>query len=141
MADSLPPPRISLLVHSPTPSTLVPVLQTLLEPSPPLSTHLAPDLHASFKTKPPGTYSQLLDQAAEIQRGWPIELQAEFLGSHPRIGETVGLSKDSAVEQDPTKATAMGMGQPTPGEVLKRLSVSLTLSRLSLYHCTASRDV
>jgi len=120
MTDSLPPPRLDLLVHSPTPSSLIPVLEQLLEASPVLTSKLAPDLHATFKQAPPKTYSQLLDTAATLVAKWDVADQALFLGSHPRIGETIGLSSASAKEQQP------GQGQvQTPGEVLKRLSVSV----------------
>jgi hypothetical protein len=120
MTDSLPPPRLDLLVHSPTPSSLIPVLEQLLEASPVLTSKLAPDLHATFKQAPPKTYSQLLETAATLVAKWDVADQALFLGSHPRIGETIGLSSASAKEQQP------GQGQvQTPGEVLKRLSVSV----------------
>ncbi|GAA5887497.1 hypothetical protein JCM5296_002594 [Sporobolomyces johnsonii] len=120
--EGLPPPRIDLLVHSPAPSTLVPVLQQLLEPSPPLSTLLAPELHAYLQSLPPNqrptSYKDLLDVAQALVEDWDIEEQAAFLASHPRIGETKGLSSASEGEQAP-KA---GQGA-TPGEVLKRLQI------------------
>lgn len=119
MTDALPPPRLDLLVHSPTAASLTPVLEQLLEASPVLSSKLAPDLHATFKQSPPKTYSELLDTAATLVAKWDVADQALFLASHPRIGETIGLSSASAKEQQP------GQGQQqTPGEVLKRLSVS-----------------
>lgn len=119
MTDSLPPPRIDLLIHSPTPSALLPVLNILLEPSPPLNLLLAPQLHATFVDSPPSSYAQLLQQAQQLVNKWDVTDQAKFLASHPRIGETINLSSSSALEQQPT-----GRASPTPGEVLKRLSVS-----------------
>lgn len=121
MSSPLPPPKIDLLVHAPTPDSLFPVLSQLLEPSPPLKSLLAPQLHQQFSTNPPKSYSQLLDQAAQLVAAWDIEEQAAFLASHPRIGETQALSTFSSKEQAPESSGAA----PTPGEVLKRLTVSL----------------
>ncbi|KDE06025.1 hypothetical protein MVLG_03580 [Microbotryum lychnidis-dioicae p1A1 Lamole] len=116
MTETLPPPRISLLVHAPA-SSLVPVLTDLLEPSPPLTQLLVPQLHASFsQSSPPSTYRELLERAASIVESWDVQDQAEFLASHPRIGETIGLSSFSGKEQAPAQGA-------TPGEVLKRLSM------------------
>ncbi|GAA5978518.1 hypothetical protein JCM11641_007970 [Rhodosporidiobolus odoratus] len=120
--DSLPPPRLDLLIHSPAPSAYLPVLNQLLEPSPPLSTLLAPQLHSRIASLPPAdkpkTYHELLNLAQECMDAWSVEDQADFLAAHPRIGETKNLSKASEGEQAP-KA---GAGT-TPGEVLKRLQV------------------
>lgn len=97
----------------------MPVLAQLLEPSPPIASRLAPQLHESFTTQGrPKTYAELIDRAAALVKKWDIETQAEFLASHPRIGETIGLSALSGQEQGPSD------GKGTPGEVLKRLSVS-----------------
>ncbi|GAA5977277.1 hypothetical protein JCM5350_002414 [Sporobolomyces pararoseus] len=120
--DHLPPPRISLLVHSPAPSTLVPVLQLLLEPSPPLASLLAPQLHAHLSSLPanekPTSYAQLLDICSNLVEKWDILDQAEFVGSHPRIGEVSGLSKASESEQGKTSGQV-----PTSGHVLRRLTM------------------
>ncbi|BGP36821.1 hypothetical protein JCM10449v2_000723 [Rhodotorula kratochvilovae] len=120
--DALPPPRIDLLVHSPSPAPYIPVLETLLEPSPPLKHLLAPQLHARIAALPvsarPSSYAQLIDLAQEIVDGWDVEDRADFLAAHPRIGETKGLSQASAGEQGPKQGQ-----QGTPGEVLKRLQV------------------
>ena len=115
----LPPPRLYLLVHSPSPDALVPVLAQLLEPSPPIASRLAPELHESFTIEGrPKTYAELIDRSAKLVEKWDVETQAQFLGSHPRIGETIGLSTMSGQEQ------ASNDGRGTPGEVLKRLTVS-----------------
>ncbi|GAA5907890.1 uncharacterized protein JCM6883_004051 [Sporobolomyces salmoneus] len=120
--DQLPPPRISLLVHSPAPSTLVPVLQQLLEPSPPLTSLLAPQLHEHLSYLPsnqkPTSYAQLLDICANLVEKWDTLDQAEFVGSHPRIGEVHGLSKASESEQGTTSGQ-----EPTSGHVLRRLTM------------------
>lgn len=117
--DGLPPPRIDLLAYSPHYSALIPVLDQLLEPSGPLHTLLAPRLHSTFKSSPPRSYKELLLRAQQIVDEWNVEEQAMFLASHPRIGETQGLSAMSGNEQGPKPGQ-----QQTPGEVLKRLSVS-----------------
>ncbi|GAA6035194.1 hypothetical protein JCM8097_006413 [Rhodosporidiobolus ruineniae] len=120
MADSLPPPRIDLLVHSPSYHTYLPVLNQLLEPSPPLSTLLAPQLHLAVAALPaadkPKDYHQLLDLAQKTVEGWDVQDQADFLAAHPRIGETKNLSKASEGEQAPQAGA-----NATPGVVLKRL--------------------
>ncbi|KAM0793207.1 hypothetical protein ACM66B_000677 [Microbotryomycetes sp. NB124-2] len=117
--DRLPPPRIDLLVHAPHFSVLVPVLEQLLEPSPPLRTQLAPQLHASLQQPDqpkPKSYHELLYRAQDIVKGWDVQDQALFLSSHPRIGETSGLSKLSSQEQGPKQGQ-----QQTPSEVMRRL--------------------
>ncbi|BGP12846.1 hypothetical protein JCM10213_005218 [Rhodosporidiobolus nylandii] len=120
--DGLPPPRLDLLVHAPSSSVYLPVLSTLLEPSPPLSRLLAPQLHARIASLPsadkPKTYHDFLDLAQACMDTWDVEDQAEFLAAHPRIGETKNLSKASEGEQAPRPGQ-----NGTPGEVLKRLQV------------------
>lgn len=127
MADALPPPRIDLLVHSPTPAPYVPVLKLLLEPSPPLESLLAPQLHTRIASLPPQSrppsYAALVDLAADVVASWDVDDQAAFLAAHPRIGETKNLSTASQGEQAPKQGQ-----QGTPGEVLKRLQVRLLLS-------------
>ncbi|TNY21095.1 putative OHCU decarboxylase protein [Rhodotorula diobovata] len=122
MTDALPPPRIDLLVHSPSPGPYIPVLKLLLEPSPPLEHLLAPQLHSRISSLPasarPKSYAQLIDLAAEVVAAWDVEDQAAFLAAHPRIGETKNLSQASQGEQAPKQGQ-----QVTPGEVLKRLQV------------------
>lgn len=122
MTDALPPPRIDLLVHSPSPGPYIPVLKLLLEPSPPLEHLLAPQLHSRISSLPasarPKSYAQLIDLAAEVVAAWDVEDQAAFLAAHPRIGETKNLSQASQGEQAPKQGQ-----QGTPGEVLKRLQV------------------
>ncbi|GAA6015148.1 hypothetical protein JCM11491_000482 [Sporobolomyces phaffii] len=120
--DHLPPPRISLLVHSPAPSTLVPVLEQLLEPSPPLSNLLAPQLHAHLASlasgAKPSSYAELLDVCQRLVAQWDVLDQAAFIASHPRIGEVSGLSKASESEQGATSGR-----EPTSGHVLRRLTM------------------
>ncbi|GAA5980185.1 hypothetical protein JCM10908_001566 [Rhodotorula pacifica] len=120
--DGLPPPRIDLLVHAQSPAAYRPVLEQLLEPSPPLSTLLAPQLHARVAALPassrPKSYAELIDLAQKTVESWDVEDQAAFLAAHPRIGETKGLSQASAGEQAPQQGQ-----QATPAQVLKRLQV------------------
>lgn len=117
------PPRIDLLIYSPSSAAFVPVLATLLEPSPALSTLLAPQLHAELQRRQaaaeplPKTYAELLAISARLVDTWDVVDQAAFLSAHPRIGETKNLSALSGVEQGGKS------NDETPGEVLKRLSV------------------
>ncbi|GAA6001685.1 hypothetical protein JCM10207_002266 [Rhodosporidiobolus poonsookiae] len=117
---ALPLPRLDLLVHSPSPQAYTPALSQLLEPSPPLSSLLAPQLHSTIASLPPADkpkdYHAFLDLAQQTVDRWAVEDQAEFLAAHPRIGETNNLSKASEGEQAPQA----GQGA-TPGVVLKRL--------------------
>lgn len=120
-SDSLPPPRIDLLVHSPSSDPFLPIFQTLLEPSPPLKNLLVPQLHSALqaispRSNLPKSYRDLIAIAQSLVESWDPEDQAVFLSAHPRIGETKNLSKLSGTEQS-------GTASPTPGEVLKRLSV------------------
>ncbi|KAK4058067.1 hypothetical protein OIO90_000806 [Microbotryomycetes sp. JL221] len=124
--EHLPPPRIDLLMYAPHYSALVPVLEQLLEPSPPLTDLLAPQLHdniTSSSDQPrPRSYHELLDRAQQLVDTWTIQDQSLFLSSHPRIGETKGLSQLSGQEQGPKQGQ-----QQTPGQVLKRLTMLNTL--------------
>lgn len=132
--DRLPPPRIDLLVHAQSPAAYRPVLEQLLEPSQPLSTLLAPQLHARVAALPPAdrpkSYAELIDLARQTVDSWDVEDQAAFLAAHPRIGETKGLSQASAGEQAPQQGQ-----QATPAQVLKRLQVRC----LRLPHCSKAR--
>ena len=113
----LPPAR--LLVYSPTPYSFPSVLSTLLarDVSPQLSQSLAPKLFDLLQTlRPrPSTYLQLLDLAKLAVQSLPLEEQAYFLASQPRIGERYSAAGRTPQEQDSLEA---------PGEVLKRLTVS-----------------
>lgn len=122
---SLPPPKLDLLVHSPSPEPLEQVLSNLLEPSPTLRT-LASSLTDQFKSTRPSSYAQLLDQAQTIVNEWDWETKAAFVRSHPRIGETKGLSASSAAEQQ--------NNQNVPGDILKRLLVRLDSSSDRPFH-------
>lgn len=127
MSDFLPLPRIDLLVYSPSPSSFAPILSELLEPSPRLTNLLIPQLHATLQTlvrtpsQLPKSYADLIALCATTVNAWDVEDQAAFLACHPRIGETKGLSAASSAEQG---QTPVGAAQGTPGEVLKRLTVS-----------------
>ncbi|KAM0756296.1 putative OHCU decarboxylase protein [Meredithblackwellia eburnea MCA 4105] len=116
--SGLPPPRIELLVWSPSSEALVQPLSTLLEPSQPLRSLLAPQLHEKLQqqdTEKPSSYNELLTLAKSIVQTWDINDQAVLMSAHPRIGETKNLSVLSGNEQ--------GSNNETPGEVLKRLSM------------------
>ena len=118
--DCLPPPNIRLLVWAPTYHPFHSVLATLLardvETSPQLKS-LAPILFALLKESPskPSSYSQLLGITQRAVQSLPLDEQAYFLSSQPRIGDRSSASGQSAQEVDATEA---------PGEVLKRLTVS-----------------
>lgn len=120
MSNALPPPRIDLVVNAPEASALQAPLELLLEASSSLEKLLVPQLHLALQgmSEKPVSYSDLLKLAEEVVDGWSIEDQADFVSAHPRIGETKNLSALSGSEQ--------GGVNPTPGEVLKRLSVSIT---------------
>ena len=122
MTNALPPPPIALVVSAPDSSALLGPLELLLEPSPPLGKLLVPQLHLALQalSDKPASYTDLIKLAENVVEGWGIEDQAEFVSAHPRIGETVNLSALSGNEQ--------GGAAPTPGEVLKRLGVSILTS-------------
>lgn len=129
--DFLPPPRIDLLVYSPTSSSLLSPLSTLLEPSSSLSHQLVPQLHSHLQTllqtSPaalPKSYSALLDICAGLVGSWDMEDQASFVNCHPRIGEMNNLSLASSLEQGSSSRGGSVTPPGTPGEVLKRLTVS-----------------
>jgi len=88
----------------------------LFEHSDVLSQHLLPELLATQHDKPlahrRSDIETVLDRSMDIIRGWDPELQAQFIGGHPRIGETKNLSVLSSKEQ----------GGGTPPEVLARLA-------------------
>lgn len=134
--DSLPPPKIALLVHAPSPAPLFSALATLLEPSESLKTKLAPEVHEELARRRaagealPNSYGALLTLTQETINKWDVTDQQDFIASHPRIGETKQLSKLSEKEQGDQAAT----GVQTPGHVLKRLIVSLALSVTSHLH-------
>ncbi|GAA6058716.1 hypothetical protein JCM10212_003404 [Sporobolomyces blumeae] len=119
---ALPPPRVSLLVHSPSPDPYVPVFEQLLEPSPPIPTLLAPQLYDHISrlapNERPTTYRDLVHLAQELVSKWDVLDQQEFVASHPRIGEVQGLSQQSESEQGTTSGQA-----PTSGHVLRRLTM------------------
>lgn len=135
--NHLPPPKLSLLVYSPSPEAFNSILSTLLEPSPALFNILIPQLHETLKTtKPlPKTYGELVDLLAQIVETWDIDDRADFLRCHPRIGETGRMSANSTAEQ---QVTAAG---EAPGEVLKRLTVSLVPDLLSPLCGSATLDL
>ncbi|TFK51723.1 hypothetical protein OE88DRAFT_1462765 [Heliocybe sulcata] len=126
MAD-VPLPPLSLIVSSTSEPTsyLSSALALLFEPSPPLFSDLVPELEDTLlqSTSPITTYSELIDGALQIIRAWPDELQARFIGAHPRIGEVKGLSAFSAKEQGQGQAgLASARTTATPPKVLERLA-------------------
>ncbi|KAF8557771.1 hypothetical protein OG21DRAFT_1456928 [Imleria badia] len=95
------------------------VLVALFERSDVLAQHLLPELLAT-QPNPPRVYhisdiESVLGKSMDIIRSWDPELRAQFVGGHPRIGETKNLSVLSSKEQ------SGGTSQPTPPEVLARL--------------------
>ncbi len=107
-----PLPSLSSVVESK--EKLESLLSTLFEPSHTLSQALVPHVYdiISRESATPDTYAALITICGdELKKLDPIQ-QAEFIESHPRIGEVNGLSALSAQEQA-TKAT--------PPEVLARL--------------------
>ncbi|KAI0313093.1 Oxo-4-hydroxy-4-carboxy-5-ureidoimidazoline decarboxylase [Amylostereum chailletii] len=112
-------PSLSQLAASTDTSPRSPIaeaLSTLFEPSPVLLSKLVPALVNLLQdpaTRPtPFTYLALIDLATTTIQAWPHDLQAAFVGGHPRIGEVNGLSALSAQEQ---------LSRATPPEVLARL--------------------
>jgi len=110
---SLPP--ICQLCTSP--KALDDCLCTLLEPSHALKDHLVPALSSTLVLcgGEPNTYSEVIDLVEREVSTWSLADKADFLGGHPRIGETNGLSAFSKKEQAGTKA------RPTPPHVLRKL--------------------
>lgn len=96
------------------------VLIALFEHSDVLAQHLLPELLAAQRDKPRvyhrSDIESVLTRSMDIIRSWNPELQAQFIGGHPRIGETKNLSVLSSKEQ------SGGASQPTPPEVLARLA-------------------
>jgi 2-oxo-4-hydroxy-4-carboxy--5-ureidoimidazoline (OHCU) decarboxylase len=96
------------------------VLVTLFEHSDVLARHLLPELLATQRDNPRADQlseiENVLRRSMDIIRSWDPELRAHFVGGHPRIGETKNLSVLSSKEQ------SGGTSQPTPPEVLTRLT-------------------
>jgi 2-oxo-4-hydroxy-4-carboxy--5-ureidoimidazoline (OHCU) decarboxylase len=96
------------------------VLVALFEHSDVLAQHLLPELLAAQRDKPRvyhlSDIESVLSRSMDVIRSWDPELQAQFVGGHPRIGETKNLSVLSSKEQ------SGGTSQPTPPEVLARLA-------------------
>ncbi|KAG8220883.1 Oxo-4-hydroxy-4-carboxy-5-ureidoimidazoline decarboxylase [Butyriboletus roseoflavus] len=96
------------------------VLITLFEHSDVLAQHLLPELLATQRDTPRvyhrSDIESVLSRSMVIIRSWDPELQAQFVGGHPRIGETKNLSVLSSKEQSGS------ILQPTPPEVLARLA-------------------
>ncbi|KIL00765.1 hypothetical protein PAXRUDRAFT_821346 [Paxillus rubicundulus Ve08.2h10] len=95
------------------------ILTLLFEHSDVLGKHLLPALLA---TRPNPSLSdasdveKILSASLEIIKSWDLELQAQFIAGHPRIGETKKLSALSSKEQSGSASN------PTPPEVLSRLT-------------------
>lgn len=96
------------------------VLVNLFEHSDVLAQHLLPELLAAQCDLPRVHHRSdiegVLSRSMDIIRGWNPELQAQFVGGHPRIGETKNLSVLSSKEQSGSTL------QPPPPEVLARLA-------------------
>ncbi|KAF8845209.1 hypothetical protein BDN67DRAFT_962158 [Paxillus ammoniavirescens] len=98
---------------------LIGILTLLFEHSDVLGQNLLPALLA---TRPNPTISdasdveKILGASLEIIKSWDLELQAQFIAGHPRIGETKKLSALSSKEQSGSTS------HPTPPEVLARLT-------------------
>ena len=96
------------------------VLVALFEHSDVLAQHLLPELLATQGDKPRvyhlADIESVLGRSMNVIRHWDPELQAQFVGGHPKIGETKNLSVLSSKEQ------SGGTSQPTPPEVLARLA-------------------
>ncbi|KIJ55256.1 hypothetical protein M422DRAFT_147931, partial [Sphaerobolus stellatus SS14] len=89
-------PLADILASPPTPtSALSNTLSTLFEPSPILLTKLVPQLaalpHDSISLTIT-TYSALIDLVLTAISSWDALSKAEFIASHPRIGEINNLS-------------------------------------------------
>lgn len=109
-------PELSETLSSPW--ELATALSILFEPSPILSSTLAPQLSSTLKRKPLiTTYAELVDIAISTVNTWDNTLAAEFIAGHPRIGESHNLSNLSAKEQG-ASTTAIA----TQSDVLHRLA-------------------
>lgn len=112
-------PHINIIASgSASIGVLIETLSTLFEPSQSLKSDLAPEIQLrlhSDKPPPIKSYADLIEFSAVLVNDWSNSKKADFLSSHPRIGETSGLSKLSAGEQSGK--------QETPPEVLERLAV------------------
>lgn len=98
-------------------------LSTLFEFSPILSKELVPALvrriQISDERNLPGSYSDLVDNAIEIVRSWPLDKQSAFVAGHPPIGEV----KSALSAQEQGQSSTSISSTPTPPEVLSRLKV------------------
>ncbi|OCH93629.1 hypothetical protein OBBRIDRAFT_275659 [Obba rivulosa] len=113
-------PALSAALSSPPTedSPLAEALSLFFEPSAPLFTHLLPALHAQLVSPADAervtTYPALLRAACAILETWPPALQTAFVGAHPRIGETRGLSRLSAAEQGQAACPRTSPAAPPP---------------------------
>lgn len=118
-----PLPSLSQILSSPATadSPLAHTLGILLESSTVLLNTLVPQLASRLALPPPPVhYTQLIDRAFDVIRGWDDTQRAHFIHGHPRIGEVNNLSRMSAQEQagESNKAKAV----PTSPDVLRRLA-------------------
>lgn len=114
-------PDLSAIISSPSEADapLAKALSILFEPSTILFSVLVPQLASSIgRESPIQSYTELIDISITTINTWDDALRAQFVGGHPRIGESHNLSKLSAKEQgaSPTTSTAA-----TPPEVIHRL--------------------
>jgi 2-oxo-4-hydroxy-4-carboxy--5-ureidoimidazoline (OHCU) decarboxylase len=115
-------PDLHAIVSSPpdADAPLAKALSILFEPSTILFSTLVPQLASSFRRESPITsYTELIDVSITVINTWDDTLRAQFVGGHPRIGESHNLSKLSAKEQGASPSTNIGA---TPPEVLRRLA-------------------
>ncbi|KAH8832332.1 OHCU decarboxylase-domain-containing protein [Flagelloscypha sp. PMI_526] len=106
------PPSTNESATKVNPTALAQTLITLFEASPLIPSKLVPQLINSQSYFDPTSYSELIDASIYLISSWPLNLQAQFVAGHPRIGEVSNLSALSAAEQASRK---------TSPEVLQRL--------------------
>ena len=113
------PPLSAILASTASPGdALAQTLSVLFEPSPVLFSKIVPQLvpllslhsHSSITT-----YHEVVHAALAAITDWDDDLKSQFIGGHPRIGESKNLSNLSANEQGAAVS-------PTPPEVLVRLT-------------------
>ncbi|KAF5390414.1 hypothetical protein D9757_005255 [Collybiopsis confluens] len=105
---------------------LATTLSTFFEPSPVLISTLVPQVYHSLiqqQTTFP-TYNHLITLSISIVRTWDVNLQAQFIHGHPKIGETQTdkMSRLSLMEQSGGIGVMPPSGLVTPPVVLARLA-------------------
>jgi hypothetical protein len=117
MLDYLPPPKISLLVYSPSILPFINIVSQLVSPSAIVLERLIPELFTELQSqshaKKPSTYNDFIDLLSSIVSNWDIQDQATLLTSIPRI-----------ILDDTTTIAAKDQNLQSQGAVLRRLTVS-----------------